>query len=246
MRGVQILIAGCGTGQHSIETVQRLVGVETLAVDLSLTSLCYAQRKSRALGLTNLQYAQADIMRLGAIGRTFDLIEASGVLHHLADPLAGWRVLVSLLRPHGVMRVGLYSELARGGLLAAQAFIAERGYGSGAEDIRRFRQDLMATGSEMASKMASEHRDFFSTSECRDLLFHVQESRTDIPAIKAFAAEHGLTFIGFEFDPPALQQYRNLFAANSWSMSDLDRWHAVETQYPDTFSGMYQFWLQKN
>ena len=23
-------------------------------------------------------------------------------------------------------------------------------------------------------------------------------------------------------------------------MSDLDRWHDIETKYPDTFSGMYQ------
>jgi hypothetical protein len=27
---------------------------------------------------------------------------------------------------------------------------------------------------------------------------------------------------------------------------DLDRWHAFETERPDTFAGMYQFWLQKN
>ncbi len=242
--GVQILIAGCGTGQHSIETVQRLVGVETLAVDLSLTSLCYAQRKSRALGLTNLHYAQADIMQLGTIGRTFDLIEAGGVLHHLADPLAGWRVLISLMRPRGIMRVGLYSELARGNLRAAQAFIAERGYGSSADDIRRFRQELMATGSEMASKMASEHRDFFSTSECRDLLFHRQEHRFTLPQIGAFLAECGLAFLGFELEGSVLGQFRRRFPDPS-ALTNLDLWHGFETENPRTFIGMYQFFVQK-
>ena len=39
--------------------------------------------------------------------------------------------------------------------------------------------------------------------------------------------------------------FRAMFSANGWSMSDLDKWHAVETEYPDTFSGMYQFWVQK-
>jgi SAM-dependent methyltransferase len=241
---VQILIAGCGTGQHSIESAQRLVGVETLAVDLSLTSLCYAQRKSRALGLTNLHYAQADIMQLGAIGRSFDLIEASGVLHHLADPLAGWRVLVSLLRPRGIMRVGLYSELARGDVLAVQAFIAERGYGSSADDIRRFRQELMATGSEMASKMASEHRDFFSISECRDLLFHRQEHRFTLPQIGAFLAECGLRFLGFELEGPVLGQFRRRFP-DPGALTDLELWHAFETENPRTFIGMYQFFVQR-
>ena len=74
-----------------------------LAVDLSLSSLCYAKRKTRELGLTNITYAQADILRLGTLPRRFDVIESSGVLHHLADPLAGWRVLLSLLRPGGFM-----------------------------------------------------------------------------------------------------------------------------------------------
>ena len=69
-------------------------------------------------------------MRLGALGRTFDLIESNGVLHHMADPWAGWRVLLSLLRPGGFMRIGLYSEIARWGVVAARALIAQQGYGA--------------------------------------------------------------------------------------------------------------------
>ncbi len=87
--------------------------------------------------------------------------------------------------------------------------------------------------------------DFFATSECRDLLFHVQESRLTIPAIKAFLAGHGLKFLGFEFAEPVLRRYRALFAEQRWSTGDLDRWHDFETKYPDTFSGMYQLWVQK-
>jgi len=241
--GVQVLIAGCGTGQHSIETAQRLVGVDTLAVDLSLTSLCYAQRKSRALGLKNLQYAQADIMQLGAIGRSFDLIEAGGVLHHLADPLAGWRVLISLLRPGGVMRVGLYSELARSHLTAAQAFIAAGRYGSSANDIRRFRQDLMLTGSATAAKIA-EHRDFFSISESRDLLFHRQEHRFTLPQISSFLVECGLECLGFDVEGSLVQQFRRRFP-DPGALTDLELWHAFETENPHTFAGMYQFFVQK-
>jgi tetratricopeptide (TPR) repeat protein/SAM-dependent methyltransferase len=241
--GIQILIAGCGTGQHSIETAQRLVGVDLLAVDLSLTSLCYAQRKSRALGLTRLHYAQADILQLGAIGKTFDLIEVSGVLHHLADPLAGWRVLVSLLRPGGIMRVGLYSELARSHLAAARAFIATGRYGQSADDIRRFRQDFMATEPETAAKIA-ELRDFFSLSECRDLLFHHQEHRFTLPQISAFLTECGLEFLGFDVEGSVLQQFRERFPDLS-ALTDLDLWHLFETEHPHAFIGMYQFFVQR-
>src|SRR5258705_1703901 len=90
-----------------------------------------------------MEYAQADILKLESIGRSFDLVDASGVLHHLSDVKAGWRVLLKLLRPGGVMRVGLYSEMARRGIVAARSFVLERGYHPTADEIRRCRQKLM-------------------------------------------------------------------------------------------------------
>jgi len=239
---LEVLVAGCGTGWHATGIAQRYQDAQVLAVDLSLSSLCYAKRKTPAPLSERITYAQGDILKLGAIGRSFDVIDAGGVLHHMADPLEGWRILLTLLRSGGVMHLGLYSELGRSDVVAARRFIAERGYSPIAADIRRCRQDLLET----PLRRVARFHDFFSTSECRDLLFHVQESRMTIPAIKAFIAGHGLTFIGFEFDQATLQKYRALFADNGWSMCDLDRWHALETKYPDTFSAMYQLWLQKN
>jgi hypothetical protein len=163
------------------------------------------------------------------------------VLHHLSDVRAGWRVLLKLLRPGGFMRVGLYSELARRGIVAARAFILERSYRPTADDIRRCRQDLLNS----PLKDVARAGDFFSMSECRDLLFHVQERRLTLPEIKSFIAENGLRFIGFEFAPQVMQHYRNVFGGDRF-MRDLDRWHAFETENPDTFAGMYQFWVQKD
>jgi tetratricopeptide (TPR) repeat protein/SAM-dependent methyltransferase len=239
---LDVLIAGCGTGQHAIETGRRFADARVLAIDLSLTSLSYAARKTRELGLGNIEYAQADILKLGAIGRSFDLIESSGVLHHLADPAAGWRVLVSLLRAGGLMHIGLYSALARTDIRAVRAFIAERGYGDSADDIRRCRQELLACEDGTPLKNVTRFPDFFSTSECRDLLFHAQEHQLTIPAIKAFLSENNLTFIGFAGRP--LQDYRTRFPEDK-AATDLDRWHLLETEAPLTFVGMYQFWVQK-
>ena len=42
-----ILVAGCGTGQHSIGTASRFSSCHVTAVDLSLASLAYAQRKTK-------------------------------------------------------------------------------------------------------------------------------------------------------------------------------------------------------
>ena len=236
---IDILVAGCGTGLQAAEIAQGYINARVLAVDLSLASLSYAKRKTKALA--GLEFAQGDILKLGGISRTFDLIASAGVLHHMRDPLEGWRVLLSLLRPGGFMHLGLYSEIARRDVVAARKFISERGYASTAADIRRCRQDLMQTPLAALTRMT----DFFTTSECRDLLFHVQESRLTIPQVKAFIESQGLKFVGFNFDEAKARSYAAQFAANGWSMTDLDKWHELESRYPDTFLGMYQFWVQK-
>ncbi len=241
---VDILIAGCGTGQHSIEIARQFSGARVLAVDISLSSLSYAKRKSTALGVANIDYAHADILELGALKRNFDLIESAGVLHHLADPMKGWRVLVSCLRPGGVMFVALYSELARQDIVAVRNFIAERAYGTSAGDIRRCRQELMACAEGTPQRNVTQSQDFFSASECRDLLFHAQEHRLTLPQIEAFLTENRLEFLGFEVDPHLRRRYAEAYPKDV-AMIDLGCWHQFETANPHTFVGMYQFWVRK-
>lgn len=239
-----LLVAGCGTGQHSIEAHRKFIGAKTLAIDLSLSSLAYARRKTQEMGVTGIEYAQADIMKLGALERRFDVIESCGVLHHLADPWAGWHVLLSLLRPGGFMKLGFYSELARRNIVRSRAFIAERGYGSTPSEIRRCRQDMLAmTGDEGIARM-TRVTDFFSTSDCRDLLFHVQEHRMTLPEIGAFLQENSLAFLGFDIRPDYLHAYKQRFP-DDVAATNLSQWHVFECENPDTFIGMYNFWVQK-
>jgi tetratricopeptide (TPR) repeat protein/2-polyprenyl-3-methyl-5-hydroxy-6-metoxy-1,4-benzoquinol methylase len=240
----EVLIAGCGTGGHSIFAAQRFRGARVLAIDLSLSSISYAKRKTQELGMTNIEYAQADILRLGGTERTFDIIESVGVLHHLADPFLGWRTLLTQLRPGGFMRLGFYSEIARRHVVKARESIAARGYAGTPDDIRRFRQDLTAKGLGVELQWLSRTTDFYSTSSCRDLLFHVQEHRLTLGQIESFLTEFGLHFIGFELDPGALHQYRSRFTDDP-SGTNLRNWARFEAENPDTFFGMYQFWIQK-
>ena len=241
--GGDILIAGCGTGQQAIETAQSYPDARVLAVDLSLSSLAYARRKTRELGLANIEYAQADILRLGTIGRSFDLIESTGVLHHMADPLAGLRVLVKLLRPRGLIHLGLYSEAARQPIVAARRFIAERGYRGTAGEIRRCRQELMSEKPANLPDVA-ELGDFYSTSSCRDLLFHVAERRMTLPEIEAFLGAEGLAFVGFQLEDQVAARYRQAFSTDV-TMTNLANWHAFERQHPYIFSSMYLFWVRR-
>lgn len=238
------LVAGCGTGQHALYVARLYGGARVLAIDLSLASLGYARARTQALGVTNLDYAQADILELGTIARSFDLIESAGVLHHLGDPHAGWRILLERLRPGGFMHVGLYSEIARRHVVTARAAIAARGLGASPDEIRGFREELLGLPEDHPLKPVTRTDDFFSLSDCRDLLFHVSEHRMTLPAIKRFLEENGLRFIGFELDSRTLRAYRARFPDDP-SLTDLDRWHVFETENPDTFVGMYSLWLQK-
>lgn len=241
---LEVLEAGCGTGRHALEFAQSYRGARVLAVDLSLASLASAKRKIPAALSGSIEFAQADILLIGSIGRSFDLINTGGVLHHMGDPLAGWRELIKLLKPNGLMQVGLYSAYARREVVAIRKRIAERGYRPTLDDIRRCRQELI-DGPERFRFMGLN--DFFSTSDCRDLLFHVHERQFTIPEIKAFLAENDMRFIGFHFrSSEEHNHYRNLFARAGWSFSDLDRWDAFERQHPDVFIAMYNFWIQRN
>ena len=56
---------------------------------------------------------QADILKLEKLDRRFDIVESAGVLHHMDQPMKGWKVLVDCLNEGGLMKIGLYSELAR-------------------------------------------------------------------------------------------------------------------------------------
>ena len=84
--------------------------------------------------------------------------------------------------------------------------------------------------------------DFFSLSELRDLLFHVQEHRFTIPQIQDCLSELGLKFCGFE------TQIVSHFKQNNKAKDDpydLDKWQAYEEANPRAFAGMYEFWCQK-
>jgi hypothetical protein len=86
--------------------------------------------------------------------------------------------------------------------------------------------------------------DFYSTSTCRDLLFHVQEQRMTLTGIEAFLKDNGLAFLGFAIDPQVVHAYRLRFPEDRAAIN-LAQWQRFENDNPDTFLGMYQFWIQK-
>ena len=233
----RILVAGCGTGQNAIATARRFANASVLAVDFSRASLGYAKRKTIELGIESIEYLHADILALEGLEQRFDLVECSGVLHHLEDPFEGWRVLSGLRKPGGLMRVGLYSEAGRRSIARARALIAANGFKPDPDGIRACRT---AIRSDPSLAPIARNEDFYSMSGCRDLMFHVHEHTFTLPQIEAMVAKLGLRFLGFEFPDSGgtLARYRARFGEET-----LANWHQFEQEHPDTFARMYQFWV---
>ena len=101
----------------------------------------------------------------------------------------------------------------------------------------------MATGNPLLKSLMNSS-DFYTINECRDLLFHAQEHRMTLPQIKSFLTANTAQFAGFVMDPATLQRFAARFPQPS-ARFDLDCWHSFETEEPNTFVGMYQFWVRK-
>jgi 2-polyprenyl-3-methyl-5-hydroxy-6-metoxy-1,4-benzoquinol methylase len=240
----QVLIAGCGTGSQPISCAQAYKNAAILAIDLSLPSLAYAKRKSDEFGVANVEFMQADILDLPVLGKAFDVIECMGVLHHMADPVQGWRTLLELLKPNGFMKIGLYSEYARQSVVAARAMIQANGYESDPAGIRACRQAILTLPDQDAAKEVIGVPDFYATSSVRDLLFHEQEHRFSLPEIAGILTELNLELLGFVTDSDIKAAYGKTYPDDARATS-LIHWHQFELDHPNTFWGMYKFWIKR-
>jgi 2-polyprenyl-3-methyl-5-hydroxy-6-metoxy-1,4-benzoquinol methylase len=242
---IDVLVAGCGTGLEAISLARQVATRRLLAIDLSRASLAYAVAMARQHGVADdIEFRQADLMQLGDQSDRFDLITSSGVLHHLAEPLAGWRLLAERLRPGGIMLVSLYSEAARRPVVEARRLIAERGSRPEPAAMRALRAEILA-GHRPELTGLTDWRDFYSLSMFRDLVFHAHEERFTLPRIKDCLQQLGLRFVAMQSPGDmAMQAYRARFPDDPLG-TDLDHWAAFEAEHPNTFAAMYRLVLEK-
>ena len=238
-----VLIAGCGTGQQLINAIG-YHNSNIFAVDLSLASLAYAKRKIEETSYKNIEFMQGDILDLNNLNRKFDVIECVGVLHHMKNPLEGLKVLLDLLAPHGFLKLGLYSDIARQHIVKIREFIKKKKFKNTSEDIRNFRDQITKQNEDPLLHKVINNFDFYSTSGTRDLIFHVQEHRFTIPEISQILKNFNLEFLGFTLRPIVKDKYFQFFPDDKSNLS-LENWSRFEVDNPEIFKGMYQFWVKK-
>ncbi len=240
---INILIAGCGTGIQIIEA-SRYSNCEITAIDLSNSSISYAKRKVDEYGLKNINFIEMDLLELTSLNKRFDLIECSGVLHHMNEPSKGLSNLFDVLEPEGFLKLGLYSKYAREEILKARKLIKEKDIKPNIDGIRNFRNDLL-NGEIKEVNEISNWSDFYSTSMCRDLCFHTHENCYTLIEIKNMLKVSNLEFLGFTLSKEIRDKYQ-IDNKDKDSLKNLELWDKFEKLNPNSFREMYQFWSRKS
>ncbi|WP_169748997.1 class I SAM-dependent methyltransferase [Gynuella sunshinyii] len=241
---INVLIAGCGTGQHAIKVAKYFRNVNVTAIDLSRRSLVYASKMAEKYHVKNIEFIQADILNLDQLKQQFHIIESSGVLHHMADPMAGLAALKERLVPGGLMKLALYSRAARQIILKSRELIQKNKLTGSAQHIRLFRQAILHNNSSTAFSGMLSSSDFYNMSGCRDLVFHEHETQFDLLQIDEMLTRFNLNFIGLLVQP--LQRLEFIeFIGSDQQRGTLAEWAEFEQQHPQSFGGMYQFYCQK-
>ncbi len=239
----EILVAGCGTGQHVIETASRFKNSSVVAIDISLNSLGYAKRSALELGVTNIEFIHSDLLDATKLGKEFDIVECLGVLHHTQNPIEGWKVLKQCLKLEGLMKISLYSAFARKPIVALREQIAELGIGNSSRDIKRFRNTTTQLADDEIKTRIVNSPDFYTVSTLRDLLFNVKEHRFTMLEIQKLLSDLNLEFCGYEADA-IVGKFRQQNHGRG-DIYNLEKWHDFEKQNPTTFSATEGFWCQR-
>jgi hypothetical protein len=85
--------------------------------------------------------------------------------------------------------------------------------------------------------------DFYSLSQCRDLVFHVQEHTFTLLEIADIARAFDLSVVHLDVPSPVyLVAYRDRFPGDP-EATNLANWHRLEEITASLFVGMYSLWL---
>jgi 2-polyprenyl-3-methyl-5-hydroxy-6-metoxy-1,4-benzoquinol methylase len=173
-----VLEMGCGTGQLSLflASADRLV----VGADLSRASLELAQSAAERFGVGSARFVETDVRAPGLRREGFDVVICNGVLHHTPDPRGSFAALSRLVRPGGIMVVGVYNAVARMPLRARRFVARLSGY-------------RWIPGDPVLRERQSEPGRV--EAWIRDQYQHIEEHRHTIGEVRGWFREAGLTWV---------------------------------------------------
>jgi SAM-dependent methyltransferase len=190
----EILIAGCGTSQAAIHALREPTARIT-AIDIGKASLRHTRDLQQKYELRNLDLHRLAIEEVGHLGREFDQIVCTGVLHHLPDPDIGLRSLRDVLRPAGAMQLMVYAPYGRAGIYMMQEYCRLVGVGATEAELRDLGDVIGALSAEHPiAGVVRRTKDFLYPDALADALLHPRDRAYTVPQLYAWLKRCGLNF----------------------------------------------------
>ncbi|MEE8285216.1 MAG: class I SAM-dependent methyltransferase [Gammaproteobacteria bacterium] len=201
---LEILVAGCGTSQAA-KHAMREPGARVTGIDVSQSSLRHTRELQRTYGLDNLELHRLPVEDVESLGRRFDKIVCTGVLHHLPNPDAGLSALRAVLAPGGAMHLMVYATYGRGGVYMLQEYCRILG-------VRALDQDLEGLGVTLGAlphghalaPLLHQAKDFRNPAALADALLHPQDRAYTVPQLYTWLERCGLSFGRWTLQAPYL------------------------------------------
>ena len=231
---LSILVAGCGTNQAAHYAFTN-PNSQVLGIDISTTSLEHEAYLKQKHQLDNLNLLHMSLGQIGSLGRSFDLIVSTGVLHHLPDAGVGLRSLRDVLRPHGVMVLMVYGRYPRVGVYMMQEAFRMLGLKQDAEGIGMVKQAINALPEwhhlQMYRRIASY--DLGYDSGLVDMFLHPVDRAFTVQEIMQFAQANEMKFQSWldnlDYSVPAcVRDPEDPIRKRAEALLPVDQWRLVE------------------
>ena len=196
--------------------------------DRSGASLAHHRYLREKHSLTNLQLLQGDLREVGSLGRTFDLVVCSGVLHHMADPAEGLAALREVMKADGAMTLMVYGATGRTGIYMLQEVFRRLQLDQSEESVGVVRQVLAnLPNSHMVKSYVSSAGELRHDAAIVDTFLHRQDRAFTVPQLLEWIEGAGLQFQAWNQNQyyypdalvkePALSLVRRLSEPEQWA-----------------------------
>lgn len=177
----RILMAGCGEMFPAVLARWEPKSHRLEAIDLSQRSLMRARIRVAFAG-RKCTFIQGDLAATATLARDeFSHIDAYGVLHHLASPLAGLARLSEALLPGGTLRLMVYNSEARTWIHHLQRAFHLLGLnGLDRSDVRETQallRLLSAVLPALKERLEPMRESVLNGARCVDTFLHAREAR---------------------------------------------------------------------
>ena len=194
---LDILIAGCGTNQAATFAFTNR-SAKVVGLDISQASLNHQQYLKDKHALSNLELHRLPIEEVAKLGRDFDLVVSTGVLHHVADPLTGMKALASCLRRDAAMAVMLYAKYGRVGVETLQSVFRDLGLRQEEASVRLAKETISLLPQEhLVQPYLKIAPDLQSDAGLVDTFLHGRERSYTVDDCIELVASAGLVFQGW-------------------------------------------------